>query len=222
MVSLLTASGQSIERVIAFVGDPLREGLISEFAAPCIFEGDYQKKESGERILEGLFQRGNQRNRNKRIYPMHILERETAKLAKIIKETNGIFGELDHPDTVVVNMKNACSRIDVLQVKDTVVEGKMTLLPTLPMGQWAIGCADALKGKLGVSSRGAGSLLKSGDDIMVGEDYNMRTYDCVHDPSTEGARPQMVSEQLIREFLDARPSTVKLMLGKMVDGYLGI
>ena len=98
----------------------------------------------------------------------------------------------------------------------------MSLLPTLPMGQWAIGCADALDGKLGVSSRGAGSLLKSGDDVMVGEDYSMRTYDCVHDPSTDGARPQMVSEQLIREFLEARPSTFNLNLGKMVDSYLGI
>ena len=208
-VTLKSESGLDIVRFMPFEGVENKEGLIHEYTAPMLIEGDVSEGEAGSRVLEGLFQRANFRNRNRRIYPFSILERETKRLSEVIKEHGGIFGELDHPETVTVNMQKACSRIDALNMnKDGVVEGKLSLLPTLPLGGWAIGCADALGGKLGVSSRGAGSLLQSGQDIMVGEDYTMRTYDNVHDPSTDGARPStVVQEQLIREFLEARPST---------------
>lgn len=223
--ALKSEGGLDILRFLPFEGVENKEGLIHEATAPTIFEGEMKEgTEAGSRVLEGLFQRANHRNRNRRIYPLSILERETKKLSEVIREHGGIFGELDHPETVTVNMQKACSRLDVLQMtKGGIVEGKMSLLPTLPMGGWAIGCADALGGKLGVSSRGAGSLLQSGQDIMVGEDYSMRTYDNVHDPSTDGARPAVaVQEQLIREFYEARPSTQRLLLGKSVDEYLGI
>lgn len=224
--TLKTSSGVVFERFTPYEDDPSRRGLIHESSAPFIpvaeNQGTFKGNEDGSRVLEGLFQRANARNRNKRIYPQKILERETAKLKGVISENSGIFGELDHPETVVVQMKNACTRLDHLNMSpDGIVEGRMTLMPTLPFGKFAIGCADALGGKIGVSSRGAGTLLKgSNGDIMVGEDYNMRTYDCVHDPSTEGARPIMVAESLVLEYLDARPSTQRMMLGKVVEAYL--
>jgi hypothetical protein len=215
-------------KVVPFEDDARenRRGLISESHAPCLFEGQMRKNEDGSRTLEGLFQRANTRNKNGRIYPFHILERETSKLAAIIKENNGILGELDHPETVNVNMKFTCLRLDRLSMnKDGITEGRMSLLPDLPMGKAAIGCCDALGGKPGVSSRGAGSLFTKGDATMVGEDYSMKTYDMVHDPSTPGARPAVVQEALIREFVEfskARPSTQRLALGSLVDRWLGL
>lgn len=221
---ILTASGW--EQIVLFEDSPTKRGMISEDMASMIFEGEYKKIDgSGSRILEGIFQRANTRNKNGRIYPEHILERETKKMMSLMKEAK-ILGELDHPETVNVNMKNACLRLENLDYgKDGIVGGKMVLLPTLPMGEAAIGCCDALEGKVGVSSRGAGSLYKKGEDTLVGEDYSMRTYDIVHDPSTPGARPSRVNESLIREFQEfsiARPSTRKMMLVDLVDRYLGL
>ena len=217
------------EKIIPFADDKVeaRRGLISESYAPFMFEGEVKKRDDGARILEGIFQRANTRNKNGRIYPMHIIERETNKLSSIIKECNGILGELDHPETVTINMQKVCHRLDRLSLnKDSgIVEGRMTLIPTLPLGPAAIGCCDALGGKLGTSSRGAGSLFTKGDDTMVGEDYSMKTYDIVHDPSTPGARPASVQEALIREFIEfshARPATQQLNLAKLVDSWLGI
>lgn len=225
MKSILEHQGWT--RTIPFEGDRRedRVGMISESMSPCIFEGTVSKKEDGSRVLEGLLQRANTKNKNGRIYPASILERETKKMIELIKENGGILGELDHPETVNVNLQKTCQRLDRLNYRDGMVEGRISLLPTLPLGEAAIGVCDALGGRPGQSSRGAGSLFTKGGDTMVGEDYNMRTYDMVHDNSTHGARPKVVEEALIREFMDyctARPSTRKLNLGKLVDKWLGI
>jgi prohead core protein serine protease len=212
------------EKFILFEGVPGKHGMISEHQASCLFEGDY-KKTDGSRVLEGIFQRANTKNKNGRIYTEAILGRETKNMMETMKEAK-ILGELDHPETVNVNMRNACLRLEHLAMdRNGIVGGRMTLLPTLPLGEAAIGCCDALEGKPGVSSRGSGSIFKKGDDQIVGEDYKMRTYDIIHDPSTPGARPSVVSESLIREFQEfcsARPSTRQMTLAGLVDRYLGI
>lgn len=199
-----------------------KEGLISEAECPIILEGARTDGES--RILEGLLQRANARNRNGRIYPRSILERENAKMQRLITEKGGILGELDHPQTVTINMRNACQKVSHLQMDSQgIVEGRIELRPELPLGRFAIGCCDALGGKLGQSSRGSGTLFKRGSDILIGEDYSMKTYDAVHDESTYGARLETVSESLIREFEEfrtARPTTQKSMLVSLVDQYL--
>jgi hypothetical protein len=228
---------------VTYVGDEKRCGLISEDHAPTMFVGEYhiegQKVDSklpvGSRVLEGLLQRANTMNRNRRIYSSSLLDRETKAMSESLKESGGILGELDHPETVTINLQKACQRIDRLNFnKDGIVEGRIVLLPELPLGRAAIGIADALGGKAGQSSRGAGTLYQKGDAIMVGEDYRMRTYDMVHDPSTYGARPTSVEEQqrqateaqsLIREFTEycqSRPSTRDHGLADLVDRWLGL
>jgi hypothetical protein len=213
-------------RVVPFDGDKFRMGLVSEDFAPYIFEGQMKSMEDGSRVLEGILQRANTQNKNGRIYPFHILERETKKMQQIIKENGGILGELDHPETVNVNLQKTCQRLDSLNMnKDGIVEGRITLLPKLPLGEAAIGVCDALGGRPGQSSRGAGSLFVKGPNTMVGEDYSMKTYDMVHDNSTPGARPKVVEEALIREFMEfssLRPSTRRLNLSSLVDRWLGI
>lgn len=215
---------------VPFEDDVEKRGFVSEHQASQVFEGEYRKDganvPAGARVLEGLLQRANTKNRNNRIYPQHILERETKKLQSMLAESGGILGELDHPETVTINLQKVCQRIDRLGFNNQgIVEGRITLLPELPLGKAAIGIADALNGKLGQSSRGAGTLFKRDDVIMVGEDYSMKTYDAVHDPSTHGARPQQVQESLIREFIEfsrMRPSSQRGNLADLVDRYLGL
>jgi len=225
-ISTLEASGWL--KVNPYKDDPRESirGMISESTASFLFEGAVKREDNGNRTLEGIFQKANTRNKNGRIYPYYILERETNKLCTMIKENNGILGELDHPETVNINFQKASHRLDRLSMdKNGIIEGRMTLIPTLPLGPAAIGCCDALGGKIGTSSRGAGSLFVKGPDTLVGEDYNMKTYDLVHDPSTPGARPTVVHESLIREFVEfahARPSTQQLNSAKLVDAWLGI
>lgn len=202
--------------------DTGKEGLISEAECPIILEG--AKTEGENRILEGLLQRANARNRNGRIYPRSILERENTKMQSLINEKGGILGELDHPQTVTINMRNACQKVSRLAMDSQgVVEGRIELRPELPFGRFAIGCCDALGGKLGQSSRGSGTLYKRGSDILIGEDYSMKTYDAVHDESTYGARLETVSESLIREFEEFRssgPTRQRSMLVSLVEKYL--
>ena len=215
-------------KITPFADNPKRRGLISEDDSPLVFEGSVESAKDGSRVLEGLFQQANTKNKNRRIYSQTLLERETNKLSRLITENTGILGELDHPETVGINMKFASHRIDKLSMGPGGKSfGRMTIMPSLPIGPAAIGCCDALGGKVGVSSRGSGSLFEKGDIIMVGEDYNMRTYDIVHDQSTFGARPTVVTEELIREFEEfsrARPGSQKigLKLSRLVDRYLGI
>lgn len=213
------------EKFVLFEGIPGKHGMISEHQASVLFEGSYSKPENGSRILEGIFQKANTKNKNGRIYTEEVLGRETKNMMNTMKEAK-ILGELDHPETVNVNMQKCCLRLEHLAMDPRgIVNGRMTLLPTLPLGEAAIGCCDALDGKPGVSSRGSGSIFKKGEDQIVGEDYKMRTYDIIHDPSTPGARPTVVSESLIREFQEfcsARPSTRLMSLASLVDRYLGI
>lgn len=215
------------EAITPFEGVAGREGLISEADCAIVFEGEMKKKEDGSRTFEGILQRANKRNKNGRIYPSHILERETRKLVNLINENGGVLGELDHPETVTINMQKVCQRLDKLHMgSNGIVEGRITMLPSLPLGEAAIACADALGGKVGQSSRGGGTLFKKGDDIMVGEDYSMKTYDVVHDPSTHGAYTASVDESLIREFVDffhapKKPHSAG-RLTKLVEEWLGL
>jgi hypothetical protein len=220
--------------MVPFVNDEQRRGLISEDHAPQVFIGEYHlegqkidaKLPVGSRVLEGLLQNSNTKNRNGRIYPATVLDRETKAMMESLKEAGGILGELDHPETVTINLQKTCQRIDRLEFNNKgIVEGRIVLLPELPLGRAAIGIADALGGKAGQSSRGAGTLYQKGDAIMVGEDYRMRTYDMVHDPSTYGARPQQVQESLIREFAEfcqRRPASQERGLADLVDRWLGL
>ena len=213
-------------QITPFADDPKRKGLISEWHAPMIFEGEMKSKDDGSRIFEGIIQRSNVRNKNLRIYPKHILERETNKMITLIKENGGILGELDHPETININMQKTCQRLDKLRIEsDGGIAGRITMLPSLPMGAAAIGCADALNGRVGQSSRGGGTLFKKGEDTMVGEDYLMKTYDVVHDPSTHGAYTTQVDESIIREFLEySQRSHGPCATGfaKLVDQFLGL
>lgn len=136
-------------------------------------------------ILKGIIQRSDALNQNGRIYPRNILEREIRNYQKFINE-NRALGELDHPDTSVVELKNVSHIVrEAIMDRDGIVHGRVEILDT-PSGKIA---QDLVKGgvKIGISSRGVGSTEKKGEYTYVAEDFILIAFDLVCDPSTPGA-----------------------------------
>lgn len=152
----------------------------------------------GRLILRNvLLQRADAPNRNKRVYPRRILERELKLYENKIAEKRA-FGELDHPESNIVNLKNACQAIIDVKWKGNEVYGDIEVLKT-PSGN--IIREILLAGyRVGQSSRGLGSVepLKEGDDdemVEVQDDFELVTLsDCVSDESTIGANMIVTNE----------------------------
>jgi hypothetical protein len=128
------------------------------------------------------------RNRNGRVYPLAELAKACGMAEGVIKETGGIFGELDHPPTLTVNLNNASHVITELKMQGNNAVGKAKLLNT-PAGLIARELFDSGV-KVGVSSRGAGEVNESG----LVENFQFITVDIVATPSAMGATPKTIYE----------------------------
>lgn len=149
------------------------------------------QKNDGRLILKNvLLQRADAPNRNKRVYPRRILEREIESYSNKIREKRA-FGELDHPESNIVNLKNVCHAIVDVKWRNNEVYGDVEILPT-PSGNIVRNILMA-GFRVGQSSRGLGSvepLHESDDDeiVEVQDDFELVTLsDCVSDESTIGA-----------------------------------
>jgi len=139
---------------------------------------------NGGLILSGVMQRADAQNGNGRIYPRPILEREVQRYKQLIQE-NRALGELDHPDDSVVNLKNASHMVTDIWWNGNDVMGKAKILNT-PSGQILKALVESGV-KLGISSRGLGSVRESRGQTIVEDDFNLICFDFVSDPSTTGA-----------------------------------
>jgi|10_taG_2_1085330.scaffolds.fasta_scaffold01319_8 hypothetical protein len=139
---------------------------------------------NGGLILSGVMQRADAQNGNGRIYPRPILEREMHRYKELIKE-NRALGELDHPEDSVVNLKNASHMVTDVWWSGNDVMGKVKVLNT-PSGQILRALTESGV-KLGISSRGLGSVRESLGQTIVEDDFNLICFDFVSDPSTTGA-----------------------------------
>jgi len=142
---------------------------------------------NGKLIVSGLLQKANERNFNGRIYPKKILMREADKYLRTqIKERRAI-GELDHPESQIINLNNVSHNILDLWWKDNDLYGKLEVLTT-PSGNIL---RELFKNgiKLGISSRGLGSVkeLKEDNTVEVCDDFEIICFDMVSSPSTRGA-----------------------------------
>lgn len=135
-------------------------------------------------MLSGVCQRAQTKNSNGRIYPRNILQREITNYMKFVKENRAV-GELDHPTTSVVELKNASHIVRDLWWEGDDVLGKFEVLNT-PNGKTLQSLLESGV-QVGVSSRGVGSLKKNGDTDVVEEDFTLICLDIVNDPSTFGA-----------------------------------
>ena len=140
--------------------------------------------EGEEFILAGVMQRADAENGNGRIYPLDILEREVENYKKMVRDSRAL-GELDHPDSPIVELKNASHLVTYIEMRGRDVIGKIKVLDT-PAGRVA---KDLLKGgvKLGISSRGLGSTKQVNGKTRVQEDFQLVCFDLVSEPSTTGA-----------------------------------
>jgi hypothetical protein len=135
-------------------------------------------------FMKGVLQKADVLNQNGRIYPMHLLEREVRNYQKFIME-NRALGELDHPDSSVVNLKNVSHIIREAYLENGVVYGTAEILET-PSGKILQSLVESGV-KLGISSRGVGSTKKQGDYHIVQDDFQLICWDYVSEPSTPGA-----------------------------------
>ena len=135
-------------------------------------------------ILSGVMQMSETQNGNGRIYPHAILEREVGNYLKMVKERRAL-GELDHPDTSVINLTNASHLVTDIWMDDNKCMGKIEVLNT-PAGNVLKELVNAGV-KLGISSRGMGSVSESNGVTMVEDDFQLICFDMVSDPSTPGA-----------------------------------
>ena len=137
--------------------------------------------------IEGVFLQGNIKNRNGRMYPFSVLEKEVNRYNEEYVKTSRALGELGHPDGPTVNLDRVSHRITSLRAEGNNFIGKAQILDT-PMGKIASSLLDEGV-KLGVSSRGIGSLRESSNGCkMVGEDFQLATAaDIVADPSAPDA-----------------------------------
>ena len=138
----------------------------------------------GKILMKGILQKADTLNQNGRIYPRPILEREVRNYQKFIQE-NRALGECDHPDTSVVELKNASHIIREAHLDGDICYGTVELLDT-PSGKILQRLVESGV-TLGISSRGVGSTRSEGDYVVVQDDFQLICWDFVSEPSTPGA-----------------------------------
>ena len=142
---------------------------------------------NGKLLVTGTLQRADAKNQNGRVYPKNILEREATKYMDNFVKQRRAMGELDHPESSVVNLKNVSHNITDMGWDGDDLVGTVEILPT-PSGNIL---KDLLKAGilLGISSRGLGSVkkdMREGADV-VQDDFDLIAFDFVSNPSTQGA-----------------------------------
>ena len=166
------------------------------------------KENDGKLIVSGILQRANAENQNGRIYPKEILVREANKYNKTFISERRAMGELDHPESSVVNLANVSHNIREMKWENDDLVGTVEVLPT-PAGNIL---KELFKAgiKLGISSRGMGSVETIDEDeggkqtVAVQPDFELIAFDFVSNPSTQGAFLHPTNEGVINESVEYR------------------
>ena len=153
-----------------------------------------EAKDNGEKdvYIEGIFMQAEKQNRNNRIYPKEVLKGATDKYVKEQVKTGRAVGELNHPDGPQINLDKVSHRITELKFKGDDVVGKALILDT-PMGKIVKGLVEG-GCKLGVSSRGMGTVEQKEGKTYVKNDFVLATVDIVQDPSAPSAFVEGIME----------------------------
>jgi len=140
----------------------------------------------------GIMQRAGAKNQNGRIYKREILEEEVRNYVENFVKIGNAYGELDHPESAIVSLKNASHVVKELWWEGDDLMGKVELLNT-PSGNIV---KEILKGghTMGISSRGTGSVTQTNEGtLMVQPDFELVCWDFVSNPSTQGAFMNAIS-----------------------------
>jgi len=162
-------------------------------------------------FIEGVFIQGDIKNKNGRVYPMTILDKEIQRYNEEYIQHNRAYGELGHPDTPVINLERVSHMIRSLKKEGNNYVGKAEILNT-PNGNIVKALMEA-GASLGVSSRGIGSLKQEGEFNTVQDDFRLMTAaDIVSDPSAPDAFVNAVMEEKEWLFVDG-------VLVPVLEGY---
>jgi len=176
--------------------------------------------------IKGIFLQAEQKNRNGRVYPLETMQNEVSRYGKQYIDTNRAFGELGHPDGPTINLERVSHMVKELKQDGTNFVGKAKIMET-PYGKIVKNLIDE-GAKLGVSSRGMGSLKTLGGSQIVQNDFHLATAgDIVADPSApmafvEGIMEgkewiwnngilketvvQEIKDGIVREFIKVKPN----------------
>jgi len=198
--------------------------LLREYYALC--EGGYCKDllteaekmsmaEGKSFYLTGILQMGGTKNGNGRKYPTPVLEREMNNYEMLIKQRRA-YGELDHPDSSVVDLKNASHLVTRWWMDEQRVMGVIKVLDT-PAGEIVKGIIRS-GGQIGISSRGLGSVVNETNGVsMVQDDFQLICFDIVADPSTPGA---FMNPTKIRENKQVRIHNKEYRVNALINSIL--
>ena len=154
------------------------------------------KENDGKLVVKGVLQRANAKNQNGRVYPTEILQREAKVYHENFIKQKRALGELDHPDSSVVNLQNTSHNVTEMHFNGDDLVGTVEVLGT-PSGNIL---KELFKSgiKLGISSRGLGSVESIGENgaQQVQPDFELIAFDFVSNPSTHGAFLSPVNESV--------------------------
>jgi hypothetical protein len=168
---------------------------------------------SGGMILSGKLQEADIQNGNGRVYPHRVLMREMKNYQKLVKERRAL-GELDHPEDSVINLKNASHMITEVWWDNKSVMGKVKVLNT-PSGKILQELVnDGVK--LGISSRGMGSVTESAGQTIVEDDFQLICFDFVSEPSTPNAFMMQEAKQFKNKVF-TKADRINRLLNEVLD-----
>ena len=178
------------------------------------------KENNGKLVVRGVLQRAEAKNQNGRVYPKEILVREANEYSKNFVKEKRAMGELDHPDSSVVNLANVSHNITDMNWRGNDLIGEVEILTT-PSGNIL---RELFKNgiKLGISSRGMGSVSPMNENGAqeVGDDFELIAFDFVSNPSTHGAFLYPMNESVDKSapIRDSKYGKVEAVINDILRG----
>ena len=195
----------------------MSKGLLREYFALCdggvcqdlLTESEKKYVAEGGMILSGKLQEGDRKNGNGRVYPTGVLSREIDNYKQIVKDMRAL-GELDHPESSIINLNNVSHLVLDVWMEGKVVMGKLKVLAT-PSGKILRSLIEG-GAQLGISSRGLGSVEQRGGKTMVQDDFQLICFDIVSDPSTPDAYMRIAENKIpVRQIFQKKDRVNRLL-----------
>lgn len=162
----------------------------------------------GGMMLTGKLQEADVQNGNGRVYPMNIMEREVKKYSQLVEDRRAL-GELDHPDSSIINLVNVSHMVTEVWMEGPSVMGKIKVLNT-PSGQILRALVESGV-KTGISSRGMGSVTERMGKTIVEDDFQLICFDVVSEPSTPNAFMALSENRLVNEQVEKNNKIINLI-----------
>jgi hypothetical protein len=168
----------------------------------------------GGLMLSGKIQEGDRKNGNGRIYPTHILSREVNNYKEVVDDKRAL-GELDHPESSIINLNNVSHMVVDVWMDGKSVMGKLKVMDT-PSGQILKSLIEG-GAQLGISSRGLGSVEEKGGNTIVQDDFQLICFDIVSDPSTPGAYMKISENKVPENQIFNKKSRINRLINEIIS-----